>query len=178
MQAAGLHAAEHAPRVPRPSAASPCSEPSSSARSPKRRKTRSEIQYSGRPMSALVELVDEVLAREHAVQRRRSGERSRSARSAVAAEQERRRREAGERERDRDDDAAASRRRAASAATAGSGSCGSRKCGTATKPPSAESAASTTSTPVIESGDSWTWCSTSASMRERPKNVSHSRRNM
>ncbi len=46
------------------------------------------------------------------------------------------------------------------------------------KPPIADSAASTTSTPVIESGDSCTWCSTSGSIREAPKNVSQTRRNM
>jgi hypothetical protein len=38
--------------------------------------------------------------------------------------------------------------------------------------------ARTTRTPVIDHGDSWTWCSTSALIRERPRNVSQSRRNM
>ncbi len=60
----------------------------------------------------------------------------------------------------------------------GSGSSGSRKCGIDRKPPIADRTASTISTEVIDSGDSWTWCSTSAVIRERPKNVSHSRRNM
>ena len=52
------------------------------------------------------------------------------------------------------------------------------KCGNAMKPPIAESAASTISTPVIDGGDSCTWCSVAASMRGAPKNVSHSSRNM
>ena len=68
--------------------------------------------------------------------------------------------------------------RRSSVGTAGSGSSGSRKCGSAMKPPNADSTASTTSTPVIDSGDSWTWCSTSRLIRDVPKNVSHSRRNM
>ena len=34
------------------------------------------------------------------------------------------------------------------------------------------------STPVIDAGDSCTWCSVSAVIRERPKKVSHSSRNM
>ncbi len=34
------------------------------------------------------------------------------------------------------------------------------------------------STPVMENGDSWMWCSTSFSIRGLPKNVSHSSRNM
>jgi hypothetical protein len=38
--------------------------------------------------------------------------------------------------------------------------------------------ASTTSTPVIDGGDSCTWCSVFASMRDAPKNVSHSSLNM
>ena len=39
------------------------------------------------------------------------------------------------------------------------------------KPPIADSSASTISTPVIDSGDSCTWCSTSGSIRDGAKNV-------
>jgi len=60
----------------------------------------------------------------------------------------------------------------------GSGSIGSRKCGIDRKPPIAESTARIASTPVIDSGDSWTWAAACGSRREAPKNTSHSRRNM
>jgi hypothetical protein len=46
------------------------------------------------------------------------------------------------------------------------------------KPPTADRSASRTSTPVIERGDSCTWCSTSFVMRERPRKVSQRSRNM
>ena len=78
---------------------------------------------------------------------------------AVAAEEERRAGEPDQRQRDRADDDAASRGARSSGRTSGSGSSGSRKCGTATKPPTADSTASTTSMPVIDGGDSCTWCS-------------------
>ena len=99
--------------------------------------------------------------------RQRKRSRSRAARVAVAAEEERRGREAGEGDRDGDADQRRLVVVALPAPRSGSGSIGSRKCGIARKPPTADSAASTTSTPVIDSGDSWTWCSTSWVIRER-----------
>ena len=79
---------------------------------------------------------------------------------------------------DRDPRPAGSWNACSARAPRGSGSIGSRKCGIEKKPPTADSSASTISTPVIDSGDSCTWCSTSSSIRGAPKNVSHSRRNM
>jgi len=63
-------------------------------------------------------------------------------------------------------------------AISGSGSSGARKRGRGRKPPIADSTASTISTPVIVGGDSCTWCSVSGLIRERPKKVSHSSRNI
>ena len=102
---------------------------------------------------ALVHLVDEVLAEEQPVEPARRGA-TRAARRVVA-EVPHRQHEAGERDRDRDPE----ERHLGSCAPragSGSGSIGSRKCGTSKKPPIADSTASTTSTPVIDSGDSWT----------------------
>ena len=144
VQAAGLYAAQSAGAA-LPSAASPFSVPSITLAVAQAQEHLVRDPDQRPADHALVQLVDEVLARQPAVKRRRSAvaivrhragqrrTRSRTGQAASASATESR--------------AAAVSKWCSASWTAGSGNCGSRKCGSAMKPPTADSAARTISTP-------------------------------
>ena len=178
MQAAGLDARQAAPRRAGPSAARPLQravEERAGRRSAGRRGRRSSTAAA---RSGARRLVDEVLAGEHAVQRRRTRAQPLGALGRCRRTGTPRRRGPASASATETNTSGVSRC-SSSGTTAGSGSSGSRKCGTARKPPTADSTASTTSTPVIDARrlvdvvlDLRRSCASA------PKNVSHSSRNM